>query len=64
MSLLKFILCLDNDRLSSLLSSWFSESVKQEPVDDDFAGKKKGVKRKRIKDEPMEGPSLSTSAPT
>ncbi|TKS73123.1 DNA topoisomerase 1 [Collichthys lucidus] len=53
-----------NDSLSSLLSSWFSKSVKQEPVEDDFAAKKRGVKRKRIKDEPMEGPSLSTSAPT
>ncbi|XP_054475821.1 DNA topoisomerase I, mitochondrial [Anoplopoma fimbria] len=40
------------------------ESVKQEPEDDDFAAKKKGLKRKRIKDESMEGPSHSTTSPT
>ncbi|XP_049431355.1 DNA topoisomerase I, mitochondrial [Epinephelus fuscoguttatus] len=40
------------------------ESVKQEPEDDDFTAKKKGVKRKRVKDEPMEGPSHSTATPT
>ncbi|KAM8751444.1 DNA topoisomerase I, mitochondrial isoform 1-T1 [Acanthopagrus schlegelii] len=41
-----------------------SESVKQEPMDDDFREKKKGLKRKRIKDEPMEGPSHSTTTPS
>ncbi|XP_051237512.1 DNA topoisomerase I, mitochondrial [Dicentrarchus labrax] len=40
-----------------------SKSVKQEPMDDDFTAKK-GLKRKRIKDEPMEGPSHSSSTPT
>ncbi|XP_049930188.1 DNA topoisomerase I, mitochondrial isoform X2 [Epinephelus moara] len=40
------------------------ESVKQEPEDDDFTAKKKGMKRKRVKDEPMEGPSHSTATPT
>ncbi|XP_074488002.1 DNA topoisomerase I, mitochondrial [Sebastes fasciatus] len=38
--------------------------VKQEPEDDDFAAKKKGLKRKRVKDEPMEGPSDSPAKPT
>nr|XP_046250643.1 DNA topoisomerase I, mitochondrial [Scatophagus argus] len=37
-----------------------SESVKQEPVDNDFTAVKKGLKRKRLKDEPTEGPSDST----
>ncbi|XP_070762777.1 DNA topoisomerase I, mitochondrial isoform X1 [Enoplosus armatus] len=37
-----------------------SESVKQEPDDSDFTAKKKGLKRKRIKDEPVEGPSQAT----
>ncbi|XP_073328402.1 DNA topoisomerase I, mitochondrial [Pagrus major] len=41
-----------------------SESVKQEPMDDDFSAKKKGLKRKRIKDEPLEGPSHSTTTPS
>lgn len=45
-------------------SLWISESVKQEPEEDDFTAKKKGLKRKRIKDEPMEGPSNSTATPT
>ncbi|XP_063759467.1 DNA topoisomerase I, mitochondrial isoform X2 [Eleginops maclovinus] len=40
------------------------ESVKQGPENDDFAAKKKGLKRKRIKDEPTEGPSHSTATPT
>ncbi|XP_034079286.1 DNA topoisomerase I, mitochondrial [Gymnodraco acuticeps] len=40
------------------------ESVKREPQDDDFAAKKKGIKRKRIKDEPIEGASHSTATPT
>ncbi|XP_034540561.1 DNA topoisomerase I, mitochondrial [Notolabrus celidotus] len=40
-----------------------SESVKQEHEDDDFTPKTKGLKRKRIKDEPMEGPSHPTSTP-
>ncbi|XP_078113997.1 DNA topoisomerase I, mitochondrial [Sander vitreus] len=39
------------------------ESVKQEPEDNDFTANK-GLKRKRIKDEPMEGPSNSTATPT
>ncbi|XP_068579137.1 DNA topoisomerase 1 isoform X2 [Cebidichthys violaceus] len=39
------------------------ESVKQEPEDGDFAATKKGLKRKRIKDETMEGPSRSTASP-
>uniref|UniRef100_A0A7N6B0V0 DNA topoisomerase I n=1 Tax=Anabas testudineus TaxID=64144 RepID=A0A7N6B0V0_ANATE len=41
-----------------------SKSVKQEPQDDDFTVKKKGLKRKRIKDESIEGPSYSTATPT
>ncbi|KAM7396371.1 hypothetical protein PAMP_019416 [Pampus punctatissimus] len=40
-----------------------SELVKQEPEDDDFTVKKKGLKRKRIKDEPMEGPSHTSATP-
>uniref|UniRef100_A0A3Q3BGD0 DNA topoisomerase I n=1 Tax=Kryptolebias marmoratus TaxID=37003 RepID=A0A3Q3BGD0_KRYMA len=40
-----------------------SVSVKQEPQDDDFTANK-GVKRKRIKDEPMEGTSQYTASPT
>ncbi|KAF1387269.1 hypothetical protein PFLUV_G00103620 [Perca fluviatilis] len=39
------------------------ESVEQEPEDNDFTANK-GLKRKRIKDEPMEGPSNSTAKPT
>ncbi|XP_033181143.1 DNA topoisomerase I, mitochondrial isoform X2 [Mastacembelus armatus] len=39
-----------------------SDSVKRES-EDNCTVKKKGVKRKRVKDEPMEGPSDSTSAP-
>lgn len=50
--------------MTVLFFLWFSESVKQEPGDDDFNVKKKGLKRKRIKDEPMEGPSQSTATPT
>lgn len=42
---------------------WFSESLKQEPQDDDFSAKNKGVKRKRIKDEPMDGSSDFTNSP-
>lgn len=38
-------------------SLWFSKSVKQALEDDDFMVKKKGLKRKRIKDESMEGPA-------
>nr|XP_020458585.1 DNA topoisomerase I, mitochondrial-like [Monopterus albus] len=38
-----------------------SESIKQEPEDDNFTVIKKGLKRKRTKDEPMEGPSQSTA---
>ncbi|KAF3689098.1 DNA topoisomerase 1 [Channa argus] len=38
-----------------------SKSVKQDLKDDDFTVKKKGLKRKRIKDEPMEGSSHSTA---
>ncbi|KAK2841958.1 hypothetical protein Q5P01_012158 [Channa striata] len=40
-----------------------SKSVKQELEDDDFTVKKKGLKRKRIKDEPVEGSSHSTATP-
>ncbi|CAJ1057227.1 DNA topoisomerase I%2C mitochondrial isoform X1 [Xyrichtys novacula] len=40
-----------------------SKSVKQEQEDDDFTSKKKGLKRKRVKDEPMDGSSHSTLAP-
>ncbi|XP_032378158.1 DNA topoisomerase 1 [Etheostoma spectabile] len=39
------------------------ESVKEEPEDNDFTANK-GLKRKRMKDEPMEGPSNSTATPT
>ncbi|XP_063336233.1 DNA topoisomerase I, mitochondrial [Pelmatolapia mariae] len=45
-------------------SSSISESVKQEPEDDAFTAKKKGVKRKRIKDDPKEGTSDSANSPT
>ncbi|XP_035765816.1 DNA topoisomerase 1 [Neolamprologus brichardi] len=45
-------------------SSSISESVKQEPEDDAFTAKKKGVKRKRIKDDPEEGTSDSANSPT
>nr|XP_029134147.1 DNA topoisomerase I, mitochondrial-like isoform X1 [Labrus bergylta]XP_029134148.1 DNA topoisomerase I, mitochondrial-like isoform X1 [Labrus bergylta]XP_029134149.1 DNA topoisomerase I, mitochondrial-like isoform X1 [Labrus bergylta]XP_029134150.1 DNA topoisomerase I, mitochondrial-like isoform X1 [Labrus bergylta] len=41
-----------------------SEAVKQEQEDDDFTTKQRGLKRKRIKDEPMEGPSHSTATPS
>ncbi|XP_039989843.1 DNA topoisomerase I, mitochondrial [Xiphias gladius] len=41
-----------------------SKLVKLEPEDEDFTVKKRGLKRKRIKDEPMEGPSRSTITPT
>ncbi len=49
---------MDND--CPLFFMWFSESAKQEPMDGDFTEKKKGLKRKRIKDE---GPSQSTATP-
>ncbi|XP_053175969.1 DNA topoisomerase I, mitochondrial [Scomber japonicus] len=39
------------------------EMVKEEQEDEDFSAKK-GLKRKRIKDEPMEGPSHSSATPT
>ncbi|XP_042352155.1 DNA topoisomerase I, mitochondrial [Plectropomus leopardus] len=39
------------------------KSVKHEPEDDDFTVKKKGLKRKRIKDETIEGPSHSPATP-
>ncbi|KAL4006093.1 hypothetical protein ACER0C_005806 [Sarotherodon galilaeus] len=45
-------------------SSSISESVKQEPQDDAFTAMKKGVKRKRIKDDPKEGTSDSANSPT
>ncbi|XP_028263769.1 DNA topoisomerase I, mitochondrial [Parambassis ranga] len=41
-----------------------SESVKKEPCDEDFMTKNKGVKRKRIKDEPIEGTLDSDASPT
>ncbi|KAA8590439.1 hypothetical protein FQN60_014373 [Etheostoma spectabile] len=41
----------------------YRESVKEEPEDNDFTANK-GLKRKRMKDEPMEGPSNSTATPT
>ncbi|XP_022045631.2 DNA topoisomerase I, mitochondrial [Acanthochromis polyacanthus] len=41
-----------------------SEPVKQEPQEDDFTTKKKGLKRKRIKDEPVEGASQSSASPS
>lgn len=62
MSSFNFIMYKDND--CPLFFLCFSESVKQEPMDDDFREKKKGLKRKRIKDEPMEGPSHSTATPS
>ena len=39
----------------------FSEQIKQESEDErsDFAEKKKGEKRKRIKEEPIESPTHS-----
>ena len=43
---------------------WFSDFLKEEPLYDDFTAKKKGLKRKRIKDEIMEGTSHSTASPT
>lgn len=49
--------------MTVLFFLWFSESVKQEPEDDDFTSKKKGLKRKRIKDEPVDGPSTSSATP-
>ncbi|KAK9517018.1 hypothetical protein VZT92_024915 [Zoarces viviparus] len=39
------------------------EPVKPEPEDGVFAAKKTGLKRKRIKDEAMEGPSRSSASP-
>lgn len=41
----------------------FSKTVKEEPMDSDFTTKKKGTKRKRIKDEPAERPLDSAAAP-
>ncbi|KAM9376105.1 DNA topoisomerase I, mitochondrial [Pholidichthys leucotaenia] len=41
-----------------------SHSVKQEPHNDDFIVQKKGLKRKRIKEEPTEGNSYLTDSPT
>ncbi|XP_070687048.1 DNA topoisomerase I, mitochondrial [Pempheris klunzingeri] len=41
-----------------------SESVKEEPQDDDFTAKKKGLKRKRMKDEPAESPSKPIATST
>ncbi|KAG7229838.1 hypothetical protein INR49_012487 [Caranx melampygus] len=41
-----------------------SKPVKQESEDEDFTVKKKGLKRKRIKDEPIEEPLVSTATPT
>ncbi|XP_034444014.1 DNA topoisomerase 1-like [Hippoglossus hippoglossus] len=41
-----------------------SDLVKEEPEDEDFAAKKKGLKRKRIKEEHMEGPSHPAAKPT
>ncbi|KAM9753932.1 DNA topoisomerase I, mitochondrial isoform 2-T3 [Menidia menidia] len=41
-----------------------SDALKQEPEDDDFKAKKKGLKRKRVKDEPLEGTSHATASPT
>lgn len=41
----------------------FSESVKREPQDEDFAEKKKGLKRKRIKEEPTDGSSHAAASP-
>ncbi|KAM7002876.1 DNA topoisomerase I, mitochondrial [Tautogolabrus adspersus] len=41
-----------------------SKAVKQEQEDEDFTTKQRGLKRKRIKDEPMEGPSHSTATPS
>ncbi|KAM3609932.1 uncharacterized protein V6R79_022660 [Siganus canaliculatus] len=40
-----------------------SESVKLEPMDEDFTTKKKGLKRKRIKDEPIEDSFPSSATP-
>ncbi|XP_041852537.1 DNA topoisomerase I, mitochondrial [Melanotaenia boesemani] len=40
-----------------------SDFVKQEPEDDEFTAKKKGLKRKRIKDELTEETSLSSASP-
>ncbi|XP_059190256.1 DNA topoisomerase I, mitochondrial [Centropristis striata] len=40
------------------------ESLKQEPEDEDFAVKNKGLKRKRVKDEPMEGSSHASTTST
>ncbi|XP_047452851.1 DNA topoisomerase I, mitochondrial [Mugil cephalus] len=40
-----------------------SDPVKKQPQDEDFTEKKKGMKRKRIKDEPVEGSSHSTASP-
>lgn len=37
-----------------------SESVKEETLDDDFSEKKKGLKRKRVKDKPMDSTTIPT----
>lgn len=39
-------------------------AVKEEPEDGDFVPEKRGKKRKRPEDEPMEGPSCSSATPT
>lgn len=42
----------------------FNMAVKEEPEDGDFVPEKRGKKRKRPEDEPMEGPSCSSATPT
>lgn len=42
----------------------FNLAVKEEPEDGDFVPEKRGKKRKRPEDEPMEGPSCSSATPT
>lgn len=37
-----------------------SRSVKEETFDDDFSEKKKGLKRKRVKGEPMDSAAIPT----
>lgn len=54
--------------LWTLIFLGFSGSVKQESEDENVTVKRKGLKRKRIKDEPkdepIEEPSVSTASPT
>lgn len=52
-----FILYVDKEHPFSFLL--FSKSMKQESMDNDFVAKKKVLKRKRIKDEPIDGVTLS-----